>query len=178
MFPIVTVDLFSRAIALYLLAPLLDITPAMLNQDVILLYISYGGVFLIYYFLNKILNLNFRQIQNGTTKREVFLAKLFAGTLLSYYLIFTVSVVSGLLFPYTFNLWPYRQQIVFIFMLLYLYLLSEVNHEAKLEMDKKLEEAQNDKIKALEDYNHQIELLYDNIQSFKNDYETTFEHLE
>lgn len=177
-FPVVTVDIISRAIALYLLSPLLNITPEALDKDYILLYISYGGVFPVYYFLNKILNLNFKHIQKGTTAKKNFLSNMFSGVLLSYYLIFTYSAVAEVLFPTLFNFWDYRQQILFIYILLYFWLLSEVNHEAKLEMDRKLEEAKAEKIKALEDYNQHIEKLYGDIQNFREHYEISFKTLQ
>ncbi|MGT2832218.1 sensor histidine kinase [Streptococcus halotolerans] len=177
LFPVVTVDIFARSMALYLLSPLLDISPEVLSKEYALLYLSYGSVFPIYYFFNKTLNLNFKYIQKGSTAKKNFLSNMFSGLLLSYYGIFTYSVLARRLFPGSFNFWDYRQQIMLIYMFLYFWLLSEINHEAKLEMDRKLAAAKAEKIKALEDYNQHIEKLHGDMQSFKEYYEQSFNTL-
>ncbi|MFU2205852.1 GHKL domain-containing protein [Streptococcus pluranimalium] len=188
-FPVVTVDIFSRMMALYVISPLLDLTPEALNNNAMLLSISYGTVFPIYYFLNKILDLDFQSIQNGKTARKLFLARIFNLLLATYHIMLASTTIIRIIAPkldasffeplltIAGGIWLYRQQVVFIFVVFYFWLLSEINHEAKLEMDRKLKKAQADKIKALEDYNQQIEWLYNDIQQFKDEFDRTFEEL-
>lgn len=188
-FPVVTVDIFSRMIALYVISPLLDLTPEALNNNTMLLSISYGAVFPIYYFLNKILDLDFQRIQNGKTARKRFLAGIFNLLLVTYHIMLASTTIIGIISPkldgsffeplltMADGIWLYRQQLVFVFVVFYFWLLSEINHETKIEMDRKLKKAQADKIKALEDYNQQIEWLYNDIQQFKDEFDRTFEEL-
>ena len=188
-FPVVTVDIFSRMMALYVISSLLDLMPEALNNNTMLLSISYGAVFPIYYFLNKILDLDFQRIQNGKTARKRFLARIFNLLLVTYHIMLASTIIIRIISPkldgsffeplltMADGIWLYPHQLVFVFVVFYFWLLSEINHETKIEMDRKLKKAQADKIKALEDYNQQIEWLYNDIQQFKDELDRTFEEL-
>ncbi|WP_438466282.1 GHKL domain-containing protein [Streptococcus pluranimalium] len=175
--------------ALYVISPLLDLTSEALNNNTMLLSISYGAVFPIYYFLNKILDLDFQRIQNGKTARKRFLARIFNLLLVTYHIMLASTIIIRIisskldgsffepLLTMADGIWLYPHQLVFVFVVFYFWLLSEINHETKIEMDRKLKKAQADKIKALEDYNQQIEWLYNDIQQFKDELDRTFEEL-
>lgn len=177
-FPAVTIDIFSRVMALFLIIPLLEISPEELNKDYLLLYISFGAVVSLYYFFNKVLDLNFKKIHNATNRNKKYFSKLFIVFQVIYYFLFIIIAILRVYFPSFPNVWDYRQLILMVSMMIYLMIIAEINFEAKLEMDQKLEKARQDKIKALEDYNYQIELSYEDIREFKKEYDNTVNHLK
>ncbi|MGV3027822.1 GHKL domain-containing protein [Streptococcus hyovaginalis] len=170
LFPIVTVDIFSNSIILLILEPLLNINIENLSRDYILLYISYGGVFSLYYFLNKVLDLNFKHIDEAATVNQM---KWLNVLMLSYYLLFNLGYVNQTIKLEIME----RPQTILLYFFFYIWLLSDINYQSKLEMDSRLEQAKREKINAVEEYNHQIELLYEDLALFKENYDSTLETL-
>ncbi|EIQ82785.1 UNVERIFIED_CONTAM: sensor histidine kinase [Streptococcus canis] len=168
-FAIMIVELLFRVIGSFFLPVVIGFTISQINNDLRLLELCYLCVLPMFYLFSYIFSIDLsllRFISEDKMKKWVFWMNT---AMFSYYFFvhFLVNVQSDFLSLY----FRCRSMLIFIYLAILIWVVVKLDRFAKDQLSQKLVQAQNERIGYLENYNHSIEQLYQEIRTVKHDSE-------
>ncbi|KHD45008.1 histidine kinase [Streptococcus hongkongensis] len=164
-FPVVVTDLFAK-ISLYFIIPfVVNSSVGHVQQNYNYIIVSYLAVVPIMRYLARIFSIDsFIFLRFDTRLFNRFIV----GIELIFFLYYTLSY-SALLIDASMN--DYKKSVVLIFFMIFVCLLSFLNHYFQKNTKTLIQLEEEKHIQLLEQYNQYLETLYQNIRSFRHDYD-------
>ena len=164
--PVVSSDLFRRAIIFFILDGNQGIV---MDSSIVTTYmIEFAGIALSYLFLS-VFNVDIGRLKDSLTKMKVKKRLIPMNiTMLLYYLL-----IQALYIIESYNVIPvlkFRKFVVIVYLILFLILISFLSQYTKQKVQNEIMAQKEAQIRNITQYSQQIESLYKDIQSFRHDY--------
>lgn len=132
-----------------------------------------------YWVIHTVFNLNFKSITNSRSKRvNKFLIEITIGLVVSYLILHGIYLLSHIHNNPTIDwLTANRNKVVFAAVPIFAWFLFGFNRWVRMTLKKDIENDRELHISNLETYNHRVEVLYDELASFKRDYQSALEKM-